>query len=275
MAAIAQTQPNNEIWYTSASGQKISPKPEVFGANILSNEYDAVAGRGVITFDDAVRSIGELAFYQCSDLTSIAIPNCVTSIGKNAFYNCKSLVSVTIPSSVTSIGERAFQGCSGLVSVSIPSSVTSIGKAIFKDCTGMVSITIPGNMTGIEESTFDGCSGLTSVTIPSSVTQINLWAFDGCSGLSYMVVLPTASPSLGSNVFYYVPQNIPVFVPNVENYASWGGFTNIQAYDIIAVKEAAIAVIDATMAGVTSLTDDDIQAVNNCRSTIGNETRCH
>ena len=388
MAAIAQTQPNNEIWYTSSTGQIIQPYDQnVFGANILSNEYDAEAGRGVITFDDAVRTIGEQAFYNCQGLTSIAIPNFATSIGTmafdycsalasvaipgsvtrignytfancqsltsisipssvgnigenafencssltsvnipnsvttigkwafhgcsnltsvtlpdnvtsieaytfegcsklafiaipgsvtgirdNAFYRCSSLVSVTIPSSVTSIGDRAFQYCSGLVSITIPSSVTSVGKGAFQNCTGLASITIPCSVTIIGESTFEGCSSLTSVTIPGSVTKIILQAFKDCSGLAYMVVLPTNPPTLGSSVFSNVPKDIPVFVTNVENYASWGGFTNIQACNLDAVKEAAIAVINAAMTGVTNLTVEDIQAINNCKATISNAT---
>ena len=364
MAAIAQTQPNNEIWYTSSTGQIIQPYAQnVFGAYILSNEYDAEAGRGVIIFDDAVRTIGEQAFKNCQGLTSISIPNFVTSIGTNAFSSCSALASVaipgsvtrigdyaffecqnlasisipssvrnigenafescssltsvnipnsvttigkwafrgcsgltsvtlpdnvtsieahtfeacskltsiTIPNSVTSIGADAFYRCSGLISVTIPSSVTSIGESAFQYCSGLTSVTIPNNVTGIGISTFEGCSGLKSITIPGNVTQIALWAFKDCSDLAYMVVLPTNSPTLGSNVFSDVPKDIPVFVPNVENYVSWGGFTNIQVYGLDAVKGAAIAVIDAAV-GVTSLKDEDIQAISNCKATIGNAT---
>lgn len=371
MAAIAQTQPNNEIWYTSSTGQIIQPYAQnAFGANMLSNEYDAEAGRGVITFDDAVRSIGDNAFYLRTDLTSISIPNFVTSIGTNAFSYCSALTSVSIPGSVTrigdyaffecqnlasisipcsvrNIGENAFESCSSLTSVNIPNSVATIGKWAFHGCSGLTSVTLPDNVTSIEahtfeacskltsitipnsvtsilgyafyrcsglisvtipssvtsigerafqycsglasvtipssvpiigESTFEGCSGLTSFTIPGGVTKIALQALKDCSGLAYMVVLPTNPPTLGSNVFSNVSKDIPVFVPNVENYASlavpspWGGFTNIQACNLDAVKEAAIAVINAAMTGVTNLTVEDIQAINNCKATISNAT---
>ena len=61
----------------------------------------------------------------------------VTSIGESAFYKCSGLTSVTIPNSVTSIGDNAFDGCSGLTSVTIPNSVTSIGDNAFFNCTNV------------------------------------------------------------------------------------------------------------------------------------------
>ena len=59
----------------------------------------------------SVTSIGESAFYECWDLTSVTIPNSVTSIGEYAFFGCSGLTSVTIPNSVTSIGDGAFSFC--------------------------------------------------------------------------------------------------------------------------------------------------------------------
>ena len=88
-----------------------------------------------------------------------------TTIGDDAFYNCTGLTSVTIPNSVTSIGEYAFSECSALTSVTIPDSVTSIGEGAFYDCSGLKSIEIPNSVTSIEYLIFAYCSSLTSVTI--------------------------------------------------------------------------------------------------------------
>ena len=64
------------------------------------------------------------------------IPNSVTSIGQGAFYKCTNLTSITIPNSVTSIGASAFWGCESLRSVTIPRSVTSIGNSAFYSYVG-------------------------------------------------------------------------------------------------------------------------------------------
>lgn len=78
-----------------------------------------------------VTSIGDRAFYGCSDLSSVNIPNSVTNIGEYAFYGCSELTFVTIPNSVTSIGYRAFEGCSNLATAIIGTGVTSIGEFAF------------------------------------------------------------------------------------------------------------------------------------------------
>ena len=100
----------------------------------------------VIPDDGSVTSIGSNAFYNCSGLTRITIPDSVTSIGDHAFYNCDGLTSITIPDSVTSIGERAFSYCDGLTSITIPDSVTSIGRYAFRGCSGLTSIKFNGTM---------------------------------------------------------------------------------------------------------------------------------
>ena len=70
----------------------------------------------------------------------------VTSIGNSAFYDCSSLTSVTIPESVTSIGESAFLECTSLTSITIPDSMTSIGWYAFSECSALTSITFEGTI---------------------------------------------------------------------------------------------------------------------------------
>ena len=129
------------------------------------------------------------------------IPNSVTSIGDRAFYGCSELTSVTIPNSVTSIGESAFYGCSGLTSAIIGNSVKSIGESAFDSCSGLTSVTIGNSVTSIGQEAFCGCSGLTSVTIGNSVTSIGEIAFYGCSGLTKLVSLAIEPPVCGYQVF--------------------------------------------------------------------------
>jgi hypothetical protein len=100
--------------------------------------------------------IGEYAFYNCHNLTSITIPNSVTSIGDWAFAHCCNLTSITIPNSVSSIGDYAFYGCS-FTTIIIPNSVTSIGDWAFAHCCNLTSITIPNSVTSIGEGAFEFC----------------------------------------------------------------------------------------------------------------------
>ena len=184
--------PHNQIWYTSADYEIVEPYSgeddiqdnfTVFGANIISNEYDTEKECWVITFDGDVTEVGYMAFYNCDTLTSVTIPNSVTTIGELAFAYCSSLTSVTIPNSVTSIGQSAFQNCSHLTSVTIPDSVTTIGEFAFANCYKLTSITIGDSVTTIGEWAFSGCESLTSVTIPDSVTEIGFCAFWYCRSL--------------------------------------------------------------------------------------------
>ena len=128
----------------------------------------------------SVTSIGEKAFYECSGMTSVTIPNSVTSIGYAAFSDCSGLTSVTIPNSVTSIGDNAFEYCSGLTSVTIPNSVTSIGDGAFYNCKGLTSVTIGSSVKSIGEEAFRDCIELIDVycyaeKVPSTYSD----AFDG------------------------------------------------------------------------------------------------
>ena len=200
--------PNNQIWYTSVNGEVVetysggynnyADAHTTFGVNIVSNTY--VDGKGVIEFDGDVTIIGQCAFYGCSSLTSVTIPDSVTTIGLGAFYFCDSLTSVTIPDSVTTIEDNVFTCCSSLTSVTIPDGVTTIGYAAFDDCSSLTSVTIPDSVTTIGYAAFDDCSSLTSVTIGDSVTTIGVWAFQACISLT-SVTIPDSVTTIGDAAF--------------------------------------------------------------------------
>ena len=119
----------------------------------------------------SVTSIGSSAFYDCTSLTEITIPDSVTSIRECAFYDCTSLTEITIPDSVTSIGSSAFYDCTSLTEITIPDSVTSIGWRAFSYCTSLTEITIPDSVTSIRECAFYDCTSLKNVYI----SDINAW----------------------------------------------------------------------------------------------------
>ena len=153
-----------------------------------------------IIANSGMTHIGNSAFYYCSSLTAVTIPDSVISIGAGAFTCCSSLGSVDIPSSVTSIGNSAFGVCSSLTSVTIPDSVISIGNSTFAYCSSLTTVTIPDSVISIGEQAFIGCSSLGSVDIPGSVTSIGNYAFDYCSSLT-AITIPNSVTSIGNSAF--------------------------------------------------------------------------
>ena len=185
----------------------------------------------VFVVPDSVTTIGNDAFYGCTNLTSVTIPNSVTSIGECAFYGCANLTSVTIPDSVTSIGEHAFWGCTNLASVTIPDSVIFIGGNAFSGCESLVyneynnayylgndtnpyvylvkvnsvdslSYEIHEDTKVIGRSAFFDCYDLTSITIPDSVTHIGDYAFSDCYSLT-SVTMGDSVITIGYYAFYW------------------------------------------------------------------------
>ena len=199
-SSLAETFEANGIYYIITSSMdktvKVTSNPSKYSGEVSIPNTVTYSGN-----DYSVTSIGMMAFYNCTGLTHIAIPNSITSIGSSAFSGCKGLTSISLPNSIISIETSAFYNCQGLTSISIPNSVTIIGDNGFKSCSGLTSVSIPNSVTTIGNQAFYDCTGLTSVSIPNSVTSIGVTAFCNCWSLT-SIFIPSSITEIGDNAFY-------------------------------------------------------------------------
>ena len=156
-------------------------------------------GIKTVVIDGDVTSIGQYAFCNCSQLTSVKFPNTLTSIASQAFWKCSALTSVELPASLVSIGDDAFRGC-GLTSVKLPSGLTEIGQMVFAECKSLELVVFPDKLESISDFAFQACTSLVSVKLPSGLTSIGYGTFDQCASLE-SVNFPDGMESIGTYAF--------------------------------------------------------------------------
>lgn len=264
--------PNNTIYYTSLDDKVVVPyKEDAFGANIVSNEYSD--GQGIISFDKDLTSIGNQAFYQCSNLSSITIPESIEIIGQEAFYSCSNLTFINIPDNITSIENNTFTFCTGLSSITIPNNVTKIGSAAFSR-TGLRSLSIPKSVTSIGNSAFSSCEkieaiivepgnpkfnsegncnaiietdskvlvlGCKNTVIPKNITCIGEGAFSGCRGLS-SIAIPENVEIIGTEAFLDCSNLSSIIIPDRVTTLGRQAFSNCSKLQSIIIPESVSSV---------------------------------
>ena len=195
-----------------------------------------------IIINEGVTHIGDYAFDGADNvnLTSITIPASVTSIGEGAFYYCTNITTITIPSSVTSIGRYAFdhtgwynnqsdgilyldnwligyKGDSPTGQLVINEGIIGIASFAFFECEDLTEVTIPASITIIGDNAFER-TGLTSIILPVNMTSIGYKAFNYCEYL-HTAYIYAPSCSLGDGAFSECI-NLP-YLSVFEDYYSW------------------------------------------------------
>ena len=230
-----------------------------------------------VVIEDGVTSIGDSAFFRCSQLASIEIPSSVKSIGDYAFYDCTGLTSITIPKSVTSIGNYAFYGCDKLtVNLENGSELTSgnLGVDASKirtywnednltwtlDADGTLNISGKGAMKDYNSddnpSPVYQNSNVKKVVIEKGVTSIGNYAFSGCLGLK-SITIPDGITSIGDHAFDSCINLRSITLPDSITSIGMWAFYNCWNVPSIIIPDGVTSIEDFTFdscIGLTSIT---------------------
>lgn len=158
-------------------------------ASVVEIGEGAFAGLTTLTdviFDgeSSLRIIGNDAFFACTALANITLPNSIESIGTYAFARTAIPNLDLSGSKLTTISEGAFGQITALQSVSLPASLTSIGGQAFRQ-TSIRELDISATkVESIGEAAFFRCVGLTNVNLPETCTVIEDNAFEHCLALT-------------------------------------------------------------------------------------------
>lgn len=147
----------------------------------IKDEYIISMPKKVV-INEGISNLSSYAFYNCTTLEEITIPNTVTSIDFDALAKT-SIKKLVIPNSVTTIEDCAFWGNTALTEVTLSENLKKLGVNAFQQCTALTEIEIPEGITKIGQWTFLDCSSLAKLVLPKSVTLIDTWAFLDCSKL--------------------------------------------------------------------------------------------
>ena len=221
------------------SGSRAIVTYNVYGSASYSGD---IVIPSMVTYNNreyVVNEIGDHAFLNCVDMTSVEIPECVTEIGEYAFRLCSSLTSVNIPENVQALNKWCFAECTSLESIVIPEGVTEIGACVFYQCSNLTSINIPSSVVKVGASAFeetpwyeDMPDGLvyignvaykykgqipygTEITLEEGTVCISgecFWEWQ-CTGLT-SITIPNTVTSIGFGAFYNCGRLTSMIIPN-------------------------------------------------------------
>lgn len=227
------------------SGNSVYDSRNNCNAIIETATNQLIAGCLNTTIPTSVTSIGDYAFCDCHNLTSINLHNNITSIGQWAFLGC-DLTQLKIPASVTSIGEYAFGGCDHIATITVDSRnpvydsrdncnaiIETASNTLVSGCTNSF---IPTSVTAIGTAAFYMQHQLSHLIIPASITSVGYVAFLYIPNLKTVISEATTPPSSMSSFYYETYEQGKLYVPraSINAYSNdewWSRFVDIRAIE--------------------------------------------
>ena len=249
---------------------------------------------GRIVISEGVTSIGECAFEECTNVTSISIPDSVTELNEYCFYACESMKSITIPQSVTRIADGVFVACEKLTDIyyggtdaswkHITSRNAGLGDNVTIHSTGVFTgkcgdnltwtidndevLTISG--TGRIPDYNDSSSGgnntapwygyayqIKKVVLGSGVQNIGNDAFADCYGMTD-ITIPDGVTSIGDSAFDGCSALTEISIPGTVSSIGDSAFYGCSALTEISIPGTVSSIGDSVFSGCSALTEISI-----------------
>ena len=181
-----------------------------------------------------LKSIGIYAFSGCKllEYVNLGATN-ITDINSYAFYGCTELDQIVLPNSVAKIGDNAFRGTAIRDLSFLPVGVTEIGNCAFANCRRLVAANLPEGIKDVAQNLFENCPRLLTVSMSENTETVSTNVLQGSKKLSNISCAAQTAPTAASGAFNdirlrYVTLTIPQH--SFESYlmaAQWGKFETI------------------------------------------------
>ncbi|MHB9293363.1 hypothetical protein Holit_02484 [Hollandina sp. SP2] len=219
----------------------------------------------------ALETLGKFAFNACSALVSADLSWCASlKSTDSAFYSCSALQQVKLPESLETLGPQTFNGCTALESVNLPASLKEIGTSAFYNCRSLPSIELPASLKAIGNTAFAQCTALTFVKLPASLKTIGSNAFGNATQANACVNLDVdfsqcqSLTSIGSSAFRYCAITSVDLSGCIRliSIASSDVFRDCTSLTSVTLPEFLDSIAASTFSGCSSLIQLEVYAVD-------------
>lgn len=171
------------------------------GVELVNVESTALSVRLPAETDGRrIVGVADGAFYNCSNLESVTLPEGLKYIGKHAFSGCENLRKVDIPDTVETIGANALSACVALRELHLPEKLREIPEGLCYTCAQLETVNLPDNVTKIGDEAFYCCYQLQNTPMPEHLTELGNYAFAFCTSFTELD-LPKGVRKLSGGTF--------------------------------------------------------------------------